>query len=880
MSRYRSYSKGGRFNPVEIPQNKAEKIRQQGLRAIEQSNQNYEFERQQSREFAKAFDDNADFNRQLEADRGEAVSRNAELLHKAKLQNLKVSIDDAQRKSAKGNQTLNALKSIAAFSQQAGDAFMKVEGLRRKNIDSFLQTATLNYGLTWDVFNSYQKGEAALKAGEIDRNTLLNRIEFEQKAPLDVVNRIRKGGGYMTYAMNSQQAMRRADTLNTFLARNANELLDVGDRKISLNQALDMSPEILQTVLDKLTTRHFSDEDGNPIFDERVLGGSGAAARTQEIQANWHVRSGQEQAQDSFKDKHKNDIVILKQLTGNKIGSTEVLGAAGLFETAKIFAGDPNKQTKEEYKKNLNRAMKRVFEAAQDGIKSGDLPRSNIDDIFDLRVGPGTGIEIPGLKGGKSVLAVKHFPKLVNPLIDAFEAAEKLARKRYETTVRNHTEAGWDFVTKVNRYLASGERNAGILKGLITYARQQGKGTGDADNPYVIALQNIQQNEAFHNNSMNDASGLRELTERAERGYIITDKDIEMKNLSYGANIKAKQLRAKYNRLLPSKESRAVLEDTVEATLNGLIDKKTRWGMSTTYPQALAFAKEEAILHYMTFLQAKGNDGDHAGALEYANDKMITLMNSNAGDWVVTTGANGIKEISKFQASGVKTIELNRDQIHDILKADPNAIYTEEFFDTETLKSFSGKANRGLFPELLTRAYLIESITNGNILGIDAIQAGLQRIINQEIAETGAATTKLLPEEFVKQYKNISSHIGPAGQDICMSYNQVDINKACMKARENGTIGQPVYIKPTQDKLEQVEAGEVIHGIKNAYTEFVKDRYNIFLANTDGIYNSPFGFRDPAITPDWLVKQLWDSGFYKDLMKLNVPESAYSEEAK
>ena len=93
-----------------------------------------------------------------------------------------------------------------------------------------------------------------------------------------------------------------------------------------------------------------------------------------------------------------------------------------------------------------------------------------------------------------------------------------------------------------------------------------------------------------------------------------------------------------------------------------------------------------------------------------------------------------------------------------------------------------------------------------------------------------------------------------------------------MKPREDGTIGQPVYIKPIQDKLEQVEAEGVINGTNNTYTEFLKERYNVVLTNKDGIYNSPFGFRDPAITPRWLVDKWWQEGFYKDLMKLDQPK--------
>ena len=147
MSLYKGYAQQRGFDPVKVPMNESEKIRQQGLRALSQMNETYEFERRQAQQFADVFNSNFKLEQKLFDQQGQDARSYGELIHKAKLQNLQVSIDDAKRKSARGNQTLNNLKAIASFAQTAGNAYMKVEGQRRKNIDTMVSGLITNYGL-------------------------------------------------------------------------------------------------------------------------------------------------------------------------------------------------------------------------------------------------------------------------------------------------------------------------------------------------------------------------------------------------------------------------------------------------------------------------------------------------------------------------------------------------------------------------------------------------------------------------------------------------------------------------------------------------------------------------------------------------------------
>ena len=109
MSLYKGYAQQRGFDPIKVP-DPSEKIRRQGLRALQQMNENFEFERNQARQIAQAFDDNFKLEENLRDQNFKDQQSYNEMMARAKFRNMEVSINDAKRKSARGNQTLNNLK--------------------------------------------------------------------------------------------------------------------------------------------------------------------------------------------------------------------------------------------------------------------------------------------------------------------------------------------------------------------------------------------------------------------------------------------------------------------------------------------------------------------------------------------------------------------------------------------------------------------------------------------------------------------------------------------------------------------------------------------------------------------------------------------------
>ena len=195
MSLYKGYAQQRGFDPVKVPMNESEKIRQQGLRALSQMNETYEFERRQAQQFADVFNSNFKLEQKLFDQQGQDARSYGEIVHKAKLQNLQVSIDDAKRKSARGNQTLNNLKAIASFAQTAGNAYMKIEGQRRKNIDTMVSGLITNYGLPFKDLQILKNGTNASIDGERTLSGVLKDLEARGVSH-DVIAQLSKGGSY------------------------------------------------------------------------------------------------------------------------------------------------------------------------------------------------------------------------------------------------------------------------------------------------------------------------------------------------------------------------------------------------------------------------------------------------------------------------------------------------------------------------------------------------------------------------------------------------------------------------------------------------------------------------------------------------------------
>ncbi len=888
MSLYKGYAQQRGFDPVKVPMNESEKIRQQGLRALSQMNETYEFERRQAQQFADVFNSNFKLEQKLFDQQGQDARSYGELIHKAKLQNLQVSIDDAKRKSAKGNQTLNNLKAIASFAQTAGNAYMKVEGKRRKNIDTMVSGLITNYGLPFKDLQILKNGTNASIDGERTLSGVLKDLEARGVSH-DVIGQLSKGGSYLSFALGKQQAVIRARGYQAYLAQVANEDVDIAGAKHSLMSAL-RDPKILQVVLDKHRSNYLRNKDGDPYFTDKVLAASGANATFRQIDANWHQRSTQQASQSFKKDENQKLGVLLNDFTGNAgEDNQKIVGLAGVFKLIDVRAGPkpgPN-ASKEEiraYKRKRREAVREVGGAIKPAVANGTLPYQQIAGIDEFYVGPGTDVEVDGLKGGKKQLAFKIFPQLVGQIRDSHADARTLADTKLEASQSLGYIDGKKFALGIEKYIQSGERNAKVVRSLTSRGMEMAE--GDPNHPAVKAVQRLQKNHAFHRNQENDKASLKYLKERVEDGHLPSVEEIEGFNLSPNAHAEAMRIREGLIPLMPTAGktgTKVQIDEAVNGALESIVKKKQKDAISSTWGNQQRFATAQMNRWYMSYLQDKGNTGKHQEAFAYALGELqaIATFDSKHKDWKTVNTSDGRKEFARALVGKQDSIVINRGQIQEELNADPGLIFKKDYFDKTALLSFSSKVNRGRSPALLNRATLIESLTEGRVLGVDAIQAQLQMHRNKEIAETGASDIQLLPDSYIKEQRDIQHWMGPTECHLAESYNLVDINKACIAQKEDGTNGNPAYISQITAKKAELEARVEDYVVKNptaapidsstSFEYFMLDRITNFLDHEmkdftyKGFLRGVNIWRDPVFMQESTVRQLWSSGFYNTL---------------
>ena len=112
-----------------------------------------------------------------------------------------------------------------------------------------------------------------------------------------------------------------------------------------------------------------------------------------------------------------------------------------------------------------------------------------------------------------------------------------------------------------------------------------------------------------------------------------------------------------------------------------------------------------------------------------------------------------------------------------------------------------------------------------------------------------------------------------AFKDISIDDKDILLDSVQYDYKEDGSIGMPAYNMTQVIKQErltnELEEGK-LDETQTAYKSFVLDRINNFLANKGDTFESPFGWRDPAVCNEETCKYLWGIGFYTQSLEQEV----------
>ena len=840
MSLYKGHAtnRGFSANQIKIP-DPSEKIRAQGLQQLKYMQEELNAKNKQAQDLQEVFNQNIELEQKLRADQFKDRRDYSQQRAKHKWKQYETSINNARVKSEQKRKDWEAIMSLTKSGAQLVKQY---DTKRKQDIDNFAAEIYRDYGVNREKFDAIRNWQKGIRVNDQNLNGMLNDLQLKG-VPLDVIARIRRGGGYMQLAVGKLAAQRRARGLQQYFAQEANTELELpGGGKITLAGARGQN---VDTALQELTSRYFRGEDGEQLFSSKMMELAGANTLIDQAKMGWRRRDTERTAKEELKDQHKSTITVIQDFIGFDADTGKEVGAAGIPLAIEHLAGGPNATAQQ-----FRYAKRRVHAALIDGLKDGSIKWEQIKDLETLPVKHKSSKE----KQPWSKLNKREWFELEKAGLAA-DDHDQAAVKLKDAGLRREGREYYENMIKLNQEY-EGNIPDNILQQMMAYGTKRGT-------HFAAGVQYLQKQQAYGLETINDKVGTKALLAKSERGEIITDEDIDRWNLSKSVRQQVRAQVNKYNTWLPQEGkdgTKERLNYRIETALNDIVEKKTSWHESVTWNDTRIRANQDAARYYRS---ARESGKSHEASYEYARDMIAEDIKTGGKDgYYKKVSKNGRHEFAGALAKKQDVIEVNRDQIYEELTENPDLIHSKKYIDNTEHRTLSAKANRGVWPEMHGTAMLIQSITKGKVSAVDVLQAQLQQLINEETQAGGASTTKLLPKSYVEKYKQTNEIISPFAMQLLESYELCDINKACMAQRDDGTINKPVYTQPITKKAKPiVEEVEVTGGTEqqNFFLERVSE---LFTGGDNATFVSPFGMHDPALLNLEAYDFLWNRGRY------------------
>ncbi len=781
MSLYQGFAQQKGFNPVDIP-DPAEKIRQQGLETMRGMEAQINHNSQQAETLLRAFSENANIEESQRAQNFQDQQDYAQVLAKQKWRNYETAVRNAEirqkRKQKDWDALLNLTKSGASLVKQGIDH-------NRKVTDRFVQDLQLHYNIGEQNYNRIKGLSDQVLNDNTKLQGLLREWEVRGDVPMDVIARIRRGGGYMNIAVNKLAAQRWArNDLPGKIAARSNEILDLPGMgpAFSLNTAKGPNVSVAYDYLVSDELSKLTNEDGSRRFSAKTLSLAGVSGPNGFIargKSSYVQRDVEKTANDEYADRNREALVIIQDMIGPQGGVMDVAGPKGVLAATYYFAGGPDASGQK-----LAIGRDRVVDALDYGLRSGLVTWDQVKGLEHLEIYP------KGVNGQKTTWG-KHF----KPQWLQLEAAGNQYYKNEEASLALDTahlkiEGDEHYNNMVQLYTEGneGDRSVKNLQRHLDYAKHRGPHF-EKSRTYLGKL--ITQGKT----TINDQQGTRVLLARAEAGEVITPQEIDNWNFSDSVKAEVEKRVRKHNQDLPQlgeNGTKERLENFIDGELKTIIPPKSGYQHNSTHKDAKIGAMRTASKHYRTAREAGKS---HEDAYDYAKGKISEELNNPNGRWGRKVDSRGVAFFNDFGPKRFDQITLTRDEIGTTLSRNPDAIYTQPFIPSNELKEISAQAHKGRYKPVHRTAMLIQSLTGGQITGVDAMQAQLQMIRDREIKESGAATTQLLPVEYVKRFNKESQKLSPLGHKLLNTYNLVDVNKAYVNSGYQPPNQDPYYKK-------------------------------------------------------------------------------------
>ena len=770
MSQYQGFAtqRGFGANLIKEPFDKQEKIRQQGLQALSYMREDLEYSNRQADRVISQFESNNALEAKQRAENFKDRQFYADTLANAKWKQFETEVKNAQRRAKQPSE----LQQILALTKTGAALYKDIDTRRKVSIDKYADEIYRDYGLGHKAVtalqNEYKTGNLDLILNDASKlEALTTQLQIDGNTPIDVLQKLARSNGYLPIAVQKLAAVRFGQTLQMRVAQRLNDEMDLPGLPPGVTYNTAKDPGLREMILNRIIGQTLEDENGQKLFSNNVMqlsgliGPDGTIARTK---ASFHNQSASKDAQDYWSDRHKQTILTIQSFIAPGIHGSDVVGGAGFQQAIYHFAGGEDAS-----REALAAARERVVDAVIDGLKHDEFTWSQVEGWGDL--------PITQRGSNKEVKWKDLFKREWDAIQDAGKASAKDAAEDHELRLEGLKEEARDAEIDVDELIANGNPTVETLAKL--HGEFAAKGA-----PFEKVAQKVASALSRGRTTANDKTGTAVLLDRASKGHYITDQDIKDWNFSVGV---ASEVRAKvnaHNQTVPTEANRKRLTDWIDGHLEEIIPKSNSWDKNKTHPDALKGAVELASSYYM---RARDAGKSHEQAYEEARDLITKDIQDKEGEWAAVDMGNGVQGFKGYMANPkTKHRKGNRQQIANELSGNPNLIHENVYIDDSGVEEFAGKVANGYNIPLPPAAMLIQSLTNGNISALDAMQAQIERVRNAQIAQKGSTTIQPLPDSYIKLYKKEEERI-PRG----LSRYLTDINPVGPNIAYTGAGYQP-----------------------------------------------------------------------------------------
>ena len=764
MSLFESHAVARNFqsNLMKTP-DPSPKIRKRGLEQLAGKEKVLDYINRQADKVANHFDA---MNAKEAADREKDFrdkQNQARYIAAGRWKNFETRIKDSEIRQKNSKRDLDLLLQLTPKAIQWGK---QLDAKRKLNIDNYAAELYRDYGLGWKQAQALIENDGSAFENDTRLQGFLREIELDGNTPMDVIERIRKGGGYLPIAIQKNSATRFGQHLAQKIAQRSNEIITdlpgYDGPGISLNTA---KGPLFSTVLNRLVSEELKDPaTGGQRFSNKVMqlsglnGPDGLIARTI---GSFERKHAELEIQDAWNSRHKETITKIQAFIGPGPNGGEAIGASGIQKAIIHFAGGENAS-----RENLSHARSRVVDAVIQGLKTSQLSWEEVEGLGDIEI-------IPRGNNGQPVKWKNYFEKEWLSIQNAGAEYERVADRNMVLSIAKENRLGREAYENTLKMIREGNPTLETLLKLGEEFKAKGPS-------HEKAAQAIARRITYAQNTAATRASEAFMLEQSRNNVIITDEMIESQLLNESAEANLRSLAKKHNNYLPTpgKEGTgADLKYRIKGELLKIINTGSGWQNNPGHRDAAAMAFKSASGHYRT---AREQNMSHQKSYEYARDMITKEIRDEDGDYRAIDNEDGTQSHFGVKANLDRSSIWTEDQ-YSIMQEEltnSNGMYTKLYISTPDLEYVSAAANKGKRPAIPKQAMLASSLTRGAISPIDFLKAQVQLARDKEIQAKGSSNIQPLPDSYIKLFEKEVERIPQGLRRYLGDINPVGPNKA------------------------------------------------------------------------------------------------------